>query len=143
MKTQKKIIGDLGEGITCNYLKNKGFKLVGRNYWKPWGEIDVIVKKGEKLYFVEVKTVSREISTDCSNENKENVSRETLKRGEYRPEENVHPRKLQRLARVIQSYLMQNKDKSIKNWQFDVAIVYLDTSKKLAKVKYLENIVVS
>ena len=56
-RTQKQKIGDLGEGIACNYLKNKGFKVIDRNYWKPWGEIDIIVKKQGIIHFVEVKTV--------------------------------------------------------------------------------------
>lgn len=80
-KTQKQIIGDLGEGVVCNYLKNKGFCVIQRNYWKPWGEIDIIAKKGNILHFIEVKTVTRETNWFNSLNNtkkQENVNHETL-----------------------------------------------------------------
>jgi len=59
-KTEKQKIGDLGEGIACDYLKAKGHQIIERNYWKPWGEIDIIVEKEGVVGFIEVKTVSRE-----------------------------------------------------------------------------------
>lgn len=133
-KTQKQIIGNLGEGVTCNFLKNKGFEIVDRNYWKKWGEIDVVSRKNGNIHFVEVKTVSRENLDREEN----NVSRETD--DEYRPEDNLHPWKLKRMSRVIQSYLLE---KSIDDteWQFDVCVVYIDIINKLAKVKYIEDII--
>lgn len=33
----RKEVGDLGENIACEYLKNKGFYVVGQNYLKKWG----------------------------------------------------------------------------------------------------------
>ena len=52
-------IGQLGEDIACKFLMKHGFSILERNYTKKWGEIDVIAEKGKKLYFVEVKSVSR------------------------------------------------------------------------------------
>jgi putative endonuclease len=120
-KTSKRRLGDLGEDVCCKYLKNKGFSVIERNYLKPWGEIDIVAKKAEKLYFVEVKTVSRESS--------------------YRPEDNVHPAKIKRLHRVIQTYLLARKVKKDVDWQIDVACVYLDFLTKRAKVEMLENVI--
>lgn len=41
-KTQKQKTGDLGEEIAVNYLKNKGYEVLERNYKKKFGEIDII-----------------------------------------------------------------------------------------------------
>jgi Holliday junction resolvase-like predicted endonuclease len=58
-----------------------------------------------------------------------------------RPEENVHPAKLKRLHRAIQTYLLDHKVPEHKEWQIDVACVYLDFATHKAKVEILENVV--
>ncbi|MEK7567624.1 MAG: YraN family protein [Patescibacteria group bacterium] len=119
-KTEKRKIGDLGESIAIKYLESKGFKLLERNYLKPWGEIDIICKKGNNLYFIEVKTVTHETSG-------------------FKAEENVHPFKLRRLERTINSYLLE-KGEGESDWQMDLIVVILDKENKKAKVKYIEGI---
>jgi putative endonuclease len=133
-KTPKRALGDIGEGVACKYLQNKGFSVVERNYLKPWGEIDVIAEKAEKLYFIEVKSVSRE----ASDWQKAGVTRES---DTYRPEENVHPAKLKRLHRAVQTYLLDHKVPDDREWQIDVACVYLDFSTHRAHVEVLENVI--
>jgi len=54
----KKILGKRGEALAEKYLKKQGFSLIKRNYATPFGEADLIVKKGEEVVFVEVKTRS-------------------------------------------------------------------------------------
>jgi putative endonuclease len=49
-------LGKEGEDIGARYLQSNGFKIVERNFRTPFGEIDIIARKGKKLYFVEVKT---------------------------------------------------------------------------------------
>ena len=61
MKTPKRQIGDTGEEVACKYLEARGFKVLERNYLRKWGEIDIIAEKAKRLYFVEVKSVSREL----------------------------------------------------------------------------------
>ena len=58
--TEKQKIGRLGEDIAIKYLQNKGFLVIGQNYLKKCGEIDIIAKKDRVLHFIEVKTVSHE-----------------------------------------------------------------------------------
>jgi putative endonuclease len=57
-KTKKQETGDIGEKIAGCFLVAKGFEIVGKNYRKPWGEIDIIVRKKGKIHFIEVKTVN-------------------------------------------------------------------------------------
>jgi len=135
VKTKKRKIGDLGEGIACNYLKDKGFKIIEQNYWKPWGEIDIIAEKQGIVYFVEVKSVTRGTYLSAG-KHFENVSHVTNQRN---PADNLHPWKLKRLARTIQSYIFRYNLE--KEWKFLAVIVYLNIKDKTAKVELLENIV--
>ena len=48
--------GQRGEELAARYLKRKGYELVAQNYRSRFGEIDLIVRKGELLVFCEVKT---------------------------------------------------------------------------------------
>lgn len=126
--------GRLGEEIACKYLENKGFDLICRNYRRKWGEIDIVTRdtKG-KLRFVEVKSVSRDLSADKQGSG---VTQET-----YRPEDNVHHWKLQKMARIIQTYLSEKRLED-EEWQFDVISVMLDVKRKEAKVETIEDVVI-
>ena len=57
-ETQK--IGEIGENMAVKFLVKHGFSILDRNYTKKWGEIDIVAEKNNKLYFVEVKSVSRQ-----------------------------------------------------------------------------------
>jgi putative endonuclease len=129
-KTTKRQTGDLGEGVACKYLETKGFRILERNYLRPWGEIDIVAEDGSGIRFVEVKSVTRATGEGSG-------SRITG----FRPEENVHPAKLKRLHRAIQTYLLDHKVPESKAWQVDVACVYLDFSTRRAKVELLENVI--
>lgn len=56
MKFNNKNVGDFGEKMACEFLKKKGYKLIAKNYKNKIGEIDLIMKDGDYLVFVEVKT---------------------------------------------------------------------------------------
>ena len=120
-------VGQKGESITLNHLKRKGFSFVGRNYRKKWGEIDLIVRKGNVIHFVEVKTVSYGTA-------RKDVPYET-----WLPEENVDQRKLDKLLRTISSWLMEHRYEG--EWQLDVASVRVNLEKRQGSIKILENIV--
>ena len=126
-RTTRRKIGDVGEGVACRYLQKQGYGILERNYLKPWGEIDIVAEKGNLLSFVEVKSVTREPLGL--------VSRESI-----RPEENMHPGKVRRLHRAVQTYLMDHNIPQDRPWQIDLACVFLDFSAKRAKVEMFENI---
>lgn len=127
-KSQK--IGELGEDIACKFLMKHGFEILERNYTKKWGEIDVIAQKEGKFYFVEVKSVSCVTLPDFKDENPFTK----------RPEENMHPWKMKRLSRTIQTYLI-NKRIGNTPWQFDLILVYIDMTNRTARVRTLENVI--
>ncbi len=51
-----KFVGDIGENIAVNYLKDKNFKILERNVKLCGVEVDIIAKTGTILVFCEVKT---------------------------------------------------------------------------------------
>ena len=50
--------GNQGENLAADFLQKKGFEVAMRNYRYKHSEIDLIVKHGNLLVFVEVKTRS-------------------------------------------------------------------------------------
>ncbi len=54
----KQVLGKEGERVAEQYLKNKGYKLIERNYRCALGELDLIVLDRRVVVFVEVKTRS-------------------------------------------------------------------------------------
>ncbi|MFZ2521986.1 MAG: YraN family protein [Minisyncoccia bacterium] len=130
--TSKQVIGEVGENFACDYLLYHGYRVIERNYLKKWGELDVIASKSAKLHIVEVKTVTRETAVGLG-------SGESI--DTYRAEDNIHPWKLKRLGRAIQSYLLDRNVSDETEWQFDIITVYLNRDRKLLKVELLEDIV--
>ena len=128
-ETQK--IGEIGENIAVKFLVKHGFSILERNYTKKWGEIDIIAEKSNKLYFIEVKSVSR-LDLD-------HVTHETL--DQYKPEDNMHPWKLKRLSRTIQTYLLSKNIDDEKEWQVDLLVVFLSLKNKNAKIKLVSDII--
>ena len=128
-KTQK--IGEIGENIACRFLMKQNFIIQDRNYTQKWGELDIVASKENRLHFIEVKSVSRE--------NIKNVSRETL--DNYRPEDNMHPWKVQRMIKTIQVYLMSNRVPECMEWQVDLIVVFIDLNSKKAKIKTINDLI--
>ena len=51
-----KKLGKDGEKKARSYLKKSGWEILESNYLTPFGEIDIIARKGETVAFIEVKT---------------------------------------------------------------------------------------
>ncbi|MBQ7725650.1 MAG: YraN family protein [Clostridia bacterium] len=48
--------GKQGEDLVARYLREKGCRVIKRNYCSRFGEIDIIAETDEYILFVEVKT---------------------------------------------------------------------------------------
>ena len=59
-------IGQTGEETAAAYLLQRGYTLVTRNWRCAEGEVDLIVRQGDLLVFVEVKSVSRAKTEDAA-----------------------------------------------------------------------------
>lgn len=127
-RTSKRRLGDLGERIACEFLSRRGYEVVETNYLRKWGEIDIVARKDGVVHFVEVKSVSRVTSSG--------VPQET---GAFRAEENMHPWKIKRLYRTIETYLLHKKLDC--DWQLDLITVQMDMTTRQARVELIENIV--
>jgi putative endonuclease len=141
-KQQNKVIGQLGETIASKFLVNKGFTIIERNYWRKWGELDLVARAtvslsqgsvlGDtpgKVHFVEVKTVSYETKHDLE---------EAVSRGTWRPEEQVHQFKLHQIHKALETWIADHKYAG--DWQIDVITVRVVPRERFATVKHIENI---
>lgn len=128
--SDKQKIGELGENIAEKFLMKHGFSIIERNYTKKWGEVDIIASKDNKLYFCEVKSKSVNSILDVSHET-----------NTYRPEDNMHPWKVKRLSRTIQTYLLDRNIPQSTEWEVDLLVVFLDIKSKKAKVKVVKDII--
>jgi len=120
-RTEKRKLGDIGENVACDFLERRGFEIIERNYLRKWGEIDIVARKSNLIHFIEVKSVTHATSG-------------------YRPEDNMHPWKLRRLSRVMQTYLLEKKLDC--DWQLDLITVKIDQLNRKARVEILENVII-
>jgi putative endonuclease len=125
--TARKEAGRIGEQVAADFLVRKGFKIIERNYRKPWGEIDIIAEKGGMVRFVEVKTLSRIGLTYVSREN-----------NSYRPEEQAHTWKLRKVSRTAEIYMNSRNDP--REYQIDVIGVYLNMTTRRASCRLFEQV---
>lgn len=111
----KKRLGMQGEEKAVGFLTAKGYKVIGRNFYTRYGEIDIICTKGNDLIFVEVKT------------------RTSLKYG-Y-PEESITPKKIEHLKKAALIF-MNSMYNNHHRMRFDViTILILDGQETINHIK--------
>jgi len=119
---EKKDLGDVGEKIAEKYLRNKGYKILDKNFrYSKFGELDIIAQKGNDIIFFEVKT------------------RKKTGLSEFLPEDNITFDKQKKLIKLAQIYL--SKSRLLDNsWQIDILAIeiYRDGS---YDIRHTENAV--
>ena len=124
MVNNKSETGNFGEDLACRFLLEKGYKIIERNFRKPWGEIDIIVKDSNKtLVFVEVKTMF-ETATDGLS-----------------PEDQLSYAKFKKIAKTSLGYTSANPNlvDKIRGWRIDLVAINLSKN-KMPDIRHYENI---
>ena len=103
----KQVTGKMGETLAASYLQLAGYQLLERNWRSGRVEIDLIVSKGGRLHFIEVKT------------------RRSLRYGW--PEEHIKPIKIIRMMTAVESYLRTLAKPSL--FQLDILSIVLSDRK--------------
>ncbi|MCR6544669.1 YraN family protein [Dehalobacterium formicoaceticum] len=110
--------GKLGEDMAAAELKQRGYRIVSRNFRCRLGEIDIIGELDGRLIFIEVKT------------------RTSLAFG--LPQETVHYRKQEKIKKVAQFYLAATGQFQ-RDIGFCVVAVQLDQEGKVKKIEVIED----
>lgn len=101
MNTKK--IGDEGENRVVNYLKNKGYRILERNWRTKEGEIDIIAQELETIIFVEVKTMP-------------NATKDMLSKV-------LNYQKQQRIVKTSKRFLLKHREYNDKFIRYDVVVI--------------------
>jgi putative endonuclease len=59
-RRQAERAGRRGEALAAAYLRLKGYRVLARNVRTPFGEIDMVLRRGKTVIFAEVKRRGRE-----------------------------------------------------------------------------------
>ena len=108
-------LGKTGEDLAVNYLENKGYRILDRNWRSGHNEIDIVAMDGEILVAVEVKT------------------RKSATYGE--PETAVTVGKQQMLIRAVDAYIRyKNLDVDVR---FDIISIILNEEEQ--QIEHIED----
>jgi len=114
-----KILGRIGESIAADYLENKGYKILERNFQNRWGEIDLVCLKENRIIFVEVKTrIGEQFGM---------------------PEDAINKNKVQKLINNVAAYM---RFKNNNKYRIDAICIVLDEQHKLKRINHYENITI-
>jgi len=80
-----KIKGNIAEKKAAEFLQSKGFKIVEKNFYTKFGEIDIIAFKDKVFHFVEVKSGTN-----------------------FEPIYNITPTKMQRIIKSAYIYMKKH-----------------------------------
>jgi putative endonuclease len=116
-RTARQGLGAAGERHARRHLERCGYQFVAANWRCRAGELDLIMRDGDVLVFVEVKT----------------------RRGEQlgAAEESVTPAQSLRLISAAQSYLAERSDLADSFWRVDLVAITLEPSGSVARLTHV------
>ncbi len=123
MPTPRSSLGSAGESIARRRLEATGYIWIESNWFCQSGEIDLVMRDGDEIVFVEVKT----------------------RRGDAagRAEESISPSKGKKLLASGSWYLQQHPVLGDPIWRIDLVAITLTRDGSVARFNHIINAVVS
>ena len=119
MNTQE--IGKIGEDYAEKFLNSQSCKILFRNYYTRFGEIDIIALSPEReLIFAEVK------------------ARRTLSFGH--PQQALNRHKIYRLRKTALVFLQNHPEIRFRSWRIDLLALKLGRQGRLLDLIHLKNV---
>lgn len=116
-QTARQELGAAGEQLARRHLEQHGYELIDANWRRPHGEIDLIMRDGDVLVFIEVKT----------------------RRGERlgAAEESVTPAQAGRLLRAADTFFVERPELADSFWRVDLVAVTLAPSGAVRRFNHI------
>ena len=121
MPDRRKKLGDFGEQVATTYLVRQRYALIARQWRCSAGEIDLVMRDGPMIVFVEVRTRRGDQA---------GVAEESVGRG-----------KQARLSALAYTYLEERGTAADQPWRIDVVAVDVDRSGRVAGVRHIRDAV--
>lgn len=118
MRTARQALGDAGERLARQQLESRGYSCLAEQWRCPHGELDLVMRQGEHLVFVEVKV---------------------RRGGHVEAEQAVTPAQQRRLLATAQTFLDDHPDLQDLTWRVDLFGITLDRSGRITRISHLEN----
>jgi putative endonuclease len=122
-QTARQGLGAAGEHLARRHLEQLGYAFITANWRYTGGELDLVMRDGDVLVFVEVKT----------------------RRGERlgAAEESVLPAQSRRLLRAAQTFLTERPEFADLFWRIDLFSVTLAPSGVVSRLTHVPNAILS
>lgn len=112
-------LGKYGEQLAQKYLISKEYKIIETNYHTKEGEIDIICRKGQTVFFIEVRT------------------KKSLNFGT--PIESLTVAKQEHFINACFQWLDENNFEDI-DWQIDFIGILLYRNNRVKRFNHIENV---
>jgi putative endonuclease len=116
-QTTRQVLGAAGERLARRHLEQRGYRFVAANWRRPYGELDLIMRDGNVLVFVEVKTRCGERIVTA--------------------EESLTAAQARRLLRGAQSFLTEREDLAGLYWRIDLIAITLMPTGAVSRLTHI------
>ena len=107
MVTERTKLGFEAEEAACRWLSGRGYKVLDRNWRRPWGELDIVAEHSGVVCFVEVKAAAK-------------------RQNGFDPFLRADARKMHKVKRTAQTWLASHRYGPDTEWQMDIISVIMD-----------------